>query len=286
MTDPWTPPDLSPKEAAAFVTPGVGLPTHAREPLLRWITNGKYDHEPFQWSVIIDFQNASRQDLGFLMQNQVRTAVAMTALRKLDMKSLTHLLDFLLMAQRPVPGLRPTPPERVAALDAILQAAGAGWRVGDRGGRWGLVAAVNTGVERVVAEVVSSADRAAALLKSAWDAAFGVTPQASHAYHDAVRAVEVYSCPLFSPRDKAATLGKDIAVIRSRPEAWSFALAGSRNSTSVEQLVSAMQLLWHSHTDRHGREDYEDVSIEAARAAVLLASTLVGWFSLGLVTRA
>ncbi|WP_147915210.1 hypothetical protein [Ruania zhangjianzhongii] len=285
MTDLWTPPDLSPEEAAAFVTPGVGLPTHAREPLLRWITNGKYDHDPFRWSVMVDFQNASRQDHGFLVQNEIRTGDAITALRKLDLKRLTYLLDYLLMLQRPVPGFRPNPPDRVEALDAILRAAGAGWRVGDRGGRWGLVAAVNTGVERVVAEVVSSADRAAALLKSAWDAAFGVTPQASHAYHDAVRAVEVYSCPLFSTKDKSATLGKDIAVIRSRPEAWSFALAGSRNSTGVEQLVSAMQLLWHSHTDRHGREDYEDVSIEAARAAVLLASTLVGWFSLGLVKR-
>lgn len=236
------------------------------------------------WSVIVAFQNASRRDLGLRAHNQVRVETALAAFRQFDMVTLTHLLDFLLMRVIYVSDAARRP-GRVEELDAILRAAGAGWRVGERGGRWGLVAAVNTGVAQVVSQVVSAADRSAALLKSAWDGAFGVNPNSSHAYHDAVRAVEVYSGPLFSPNDHKATLGKNIAVLRSKPEAWSFALAGSQNATYVEHLISAMQLLWGSHTDRHGSEDYAGVSLEAARAAVLLASTLVGWFSLGLVTR-
>lgn len=31
-----------------------------------------------------------------------------------------------------------------------------------------------------------------------------------------------------------------------------------------------MQLLWHSQTDRHGSEDYADVTVEGAQAAVPL----------------
>jgi hypothetical protein len=47
-----------------------------------------------------------------------------------------------------------------------------------------------------------------------------------------------------------------------------------------------MKLLWHSHSDRHGHGDYVGVTAEESQAAVLLASTLVGWFAKGLVTKA
>ncbi len=137
----------------------------------------------------------------------------------------------------------------------------------------------------VVQDTLSSADKASELLRSAWESAFGVNPKPSHAYYDAVRSVEVLSCPLISPNDGNATLGKDINVLRSGANKWQFAMSGSRTSSPVEHVISMMQLLWHSQTDRHGRADYEDVSLAESQAAVLLASTLVGWLSKGMLTR-
>lgn len=80
-------------------------------------------------------------------------------------------------------------------------------------------------------------------------------------------------------RSRPATcgsLGKDINVLATKPEAWTFALSGDQ---SVERLLGAFRLLWHSQTDRHGREDYEDVGVDEAQAAVLLATAIVGWLS-------
>jgi len=44
-----------------------------------------------------------------------------------------------------------------------------------------------------------------------------------------------------------------------------------------------LRTLWRGHESRHGRPDYTDASNEEARAAVMLAATLVQWFTTGVV---
>ncbi|MBI9114483.1 hypothetical protein [Sanguibacter suaedae] len=282
----WMPPGLDPERAQAFLTPSTGLPEAASEAIHRWIVDDKYSHESLSWKFMIDFQSASHMDLGLLHQNTVQVGDALKYLRTLTEDQRTYLLDYMLSGLYPRPDIGRAMPERATRLASILRASGAGWTVMARRGRWGLQRVVPVGVTDVVESVLSSADRASALLRTAWSGAFGLESSPSHAYYDAVRAVEVYSCPLISPRDKLGTLGKDINVLRSKPEAWTFALVGSDRTSAVEHLVSAMQLLWHSQTDRHGYADYRDISQLEAQAAVLLASTIVGWLSQGALRRA
>ncbi len=281
----WTPPGLTPDEAEAFLTPSTGLPPTARPALHRWIVKDGTSGNLVRWGFMLDFQAASGIDLGVVHEPFVIVEKAIRFLQALTEEQCVYLLDYLLSHVSPGPRPASPMPSRVDGVASILHSAGAGWQVGNRQGRWGLVRVVPIGVAEAVEGVLSSADRASALLRPAWTGAFGLGSSPSHAYFDAVRAVEVYSCPLVSPNDRSATLGKDINVLRTKPEAWVFALSGGNRSTSIDHLVSTMQLLWHSQTDRHGAADYQDVSVAEAQAAVLLASTLVGWFAQGALQR-
>lgn len=279
----WTPPGLDRDDTKEFLSLGEGIPVSANESIYRWITGNKYNSEGISADFLIDFQTALRVDLGLLHANYTGVGTVKDLLRDWDQKLLEYLVDFLLSRKKA--SLNPEySPQEVTDLKEILRTAGSGWTVGTRNGRYGLREALPDGVVDTVQNVVSENAQAGSLLRSAWESAFGIHPRPSHAYFDAVRAVEVFSCPLISPRDKQATLGKDINVIRNSPHKWRFVL-GDSSELPVEQVLSMMRLLWHSQTDRHGREDYVDVSADEAQAAVLLSSTLVGWFSKGMLYR-
>lgn len=278
----WTPPGLSDEEASSFLELREGIPKNARAEVIRWLIRDKYDHETVDSHEYLQFQTALRQSLGLDPVKLLRVSTVRNWLAALDDATLTALVDFRLSTSSPRPSFDPQPRNQVARIKEILASSGSSWTVGDRSGRWGLVEALPEAVFDVARAVVSQSGQASGLLSSAWTNAFGVHKRPSHAYFDAVRAVEVLSCPLISPRDRAATLGKDINVISNRPDAWVFALAGKH---PVESFLETLRLLWHSQTDRHGHQDYEDVGIDEAQAAVLLATTVVGWLSQGLLKR-
>ena len=278
----WTPPGLSEDDAATFLATREGIPENARPQILRWLIRDKYDHEHVTLDEYLTFQTALRRSLGLLPGKSATTGIVRKWLTELDEGTLTALLDFRLSSAHALPSFNPQPQREVAAIKEILYSAGSSWTVGDRNGRWGLIDALPGAVLDAAQIVVSQSGKASQLLNGAWANAFGTDKRPSHAYFGAVRAVEVFSCPLISPKDKDATLGKDINVVSNKPEAWVFALSGDR---SVERVLGTLRLLWHSQTDRHGREDYEDVSVDEAQAAVLLATTIVGWLSQGLLSR-
>ena len=278
----WTPPGLSEDDAATFLATREGIPENARPQILRWLIRDKYDHESINLDEYLKFQTALRQSLGLLPRKSATTGTVREWLAGLDEGALTALVDFRLSSAYPLPSFNPKPQREVAAMKEILYSAGSSWTVGDRNDRWGLIEALPGAVLDAAQVVVSQSGKASQLLNGAWSNAFGTDKRPSHAYFDAVRAVEVFSCPLISPKDKGATLGKGISVVGNKPEAWIFALSGDQ---SVERLLGTLRLLWHSQTDRHGREDYADVSVDEAQAAVLLATTIVGWLSQGLLKR-
>lgn len=279
----WTPPGLSADSAESFLSTRKGIPENARPQILRWLIRDKYDHEHVDLDEYLKFQTALRRSLGLVARKRAAVDKLREWLDGLDEDTLTALVDFRLSDAYPRPSHNSTPQGEVAAIRRVLYSAGSSWTVGDRSGRWGLIEALPGPVIEAAKTVVSQAGKASPLLESAWANAFGTDKRPSHAYFDAVRAVEVFSCPLISPKDKSATLGKDINVLNNKQEAWTFALSGGH---SIDRLVGTLRLLWHSQTDRHGREDYEDVSVNEAQAAVLLATTIVGWLSQGLLQRA
>ncbi|MFC9360783.1 hypothetical protein ACFTZB_29945 [Rhodococcus sp. NPDC057014] len=279
----WTPPGLDESELEQFLTIERGIPNAANESIHRWLTRDMYGHEFMDVTVFLRFQTAARQDLGFMNVGLTDVDQVLQVLRGLDQTVRAYLVDFML--SEITPSRLGTRPQRVEELQKILGASGAGWQVGLRKERYGLVEVMPGGVVDIVEEAMSAADQASSLLRAAWERAFGIDQSPSHAYYDAVRAVEVLSCPLISPKDANATLGKDINVLRNAPDKWEFSMKGSKFVSPVEHVVSAMQLLWHSQSDRHGRADYEDVSADEAQAAVLLSSTLVGWLSKSMLRR-
>lgn len=279
----WTPVGASSAEIEEFLSLRPGIPVYMRESIIEWMRNGRYNHEYSDLSFLRRFQTASKIYLGIKANKSARYDKLCDFLSELKDYDFVNLVHFML-SEISV-NLNGRLPHRVQSLENILASGGSSYTVGMVGGRYGLTERIPAAVADTVEEVISSSGKASELLSKAWEMAFGVNKSPSHAYSNAVKATEVFSCPLFSPKDKVATLGKDIRVLRNGEEKFHFAMQGPKNSTSTQHLLSMMELLWHSQTDRHGEADYTSVTIEEAQAAVLLSSTLVGWFSKGLVTR-
>lgn len=285
MTDDyvWTPPGATPEELDRFFTLRSGLPHHLFEEVIGWIRALKADSSGWvYWTFLVQFQTVSKEYLGVADGLYSPFERMADFLRKLEEREMIYILHFLLGEIRSRTYRRGGEADD---LESILSRGGSSWAVAPVQDRCGLVERVPVGVAETVEAVISSSGKSSALLQNAWKLAYGPEKSPSHAYFDAVRAVEVLSCPLFSPKDQEPTLGKDINVLRNKPSGFAFIMTGSKHSTAPEHLLSMMQLLWHSQTDRHGSDDYKDVSIEEAQAAVLLASTLIGWLSKGMITR-
>lgn len=279
----WTPPGATPEAIEKFLSLRPGIPDYMRESVIDWFRRGKYNHETADIGFLLRYQTVAKQDIGMRAGAHVKHGELSQFLRTLDQETFASLIHFLL-SEIHLPNGRYRD-ARAEALQKILAEGGSSWMVGTVQGRLGLVERIPSAVAATVENVISSADKASGLLQKAWELAFGANKSPSHAYFDAVRAVEVLSCPLFSPKDKEPTLGKDINVLRNKPTGFEFVMSGSKQATATEHLLSMMQLLWHSQSDRHGSDDYQDVSVEEAQAAVLLASTLIGWFSKGMIRR-
>jgi hypothetical protein len=122
------------------------------------------------------------------------------------------------VGMRPVRGTEP-----LAHLNYILERGGSAYRVGKR----------RLGLERRVDEQVGATiDRAAAVagnpagkhLRRAWDETYGLHPDPTTAYREALRAVEALACPLALLTSPRPTLGTVIAHLRQAADKWEVAI--------------------------------------------------------------
>lgn len=277
---PWTPLGASEEEVEEFLALREGLPPYLYESIIRWIRARKVSESWVYWEFLVEFQEASRMSLGVATGTYTRFDDLASFLRKLRPEKMANLLDFMLGT---LDSYRAD--EAAQELEKSLATGGSSWAVGVRGGRRGLVARMPASVVDVVASVTSTSDKAGAKLAQAWDKAYGPDAQPTDAYVAAVRAVEILICPLVSPNNDRATLGTAIRDLRNQGGSWTFAMKhGDGTDTSLE-VVGILQLLWKGQNDRHGSGEYADVTIEEAQAAVLLASTVVGWLAKGMLRR-
>lgn len=277
----WTPPGLDEDGVKQFLSLEDGIPKSANTEVYSWFFGELSDYDWANMTLFVKFQTSFRKDLGLTSTESQQVYEAKRFLQGLDQQTLAYLVDFCLSHFVASDDVR-----EVESMDRILKTSGAGWKVGIQDGRYRLMHVLPSGVIEDVDHVISLNEKSGGLLRKAWNSAFGINKQPSHAYYDAVRAVEVLSVPLISPKDKRATLGKNISVLQNAPHKWDFVLNDPAKSlSSVEHVVSMMKLLWHSHNDRHGHESYKDVSVAESQAAVMLASTLVGWLSQGMLKR-
>lgn len=150
-----------------------------------------------------------------------------------------------------------------------------------------LVERVDPTVAEAVEQTIDTAPPTAGeLLRDAWRQVYGLHPDPTAGFHDAVRAVEEVACPLVLPEDGAATLGKVIAHLRQGAHLWAFTLVDRNGADSVEPLVGMLDRLWTGQVSRHGggQKSREQTTGEA-QVAVHLAATLVQLLGAGALTR-
>jgi hypothetical protein len=142
-----------------------------------------------------------------------------------------------------------------------------------------------TAADAVERSAAVSGDEAGRYLRHAWTATYGLHPDPTTAYREAVRAVEAAACPLVLPNDPKPTLGKAIAHLKQTSNNWALAIAGD-GAAGVAPLVAMLELLWTGQVSRHaGASTSRDQRQIEAEAAVALAATLVHWFAIGVVRR-
>lgn len=172
-------------------------------------------------------------------------------------------------------------------LGIVMAEGGSLWTVQAEPPHWSLVRRVNDGTKAQIALVTEPSTDAARKIRSAWHACYRLAPDYDVAYRDAVRAVEAVAIPATIPNaTTSGSLGTVAAHLRDTVDQWSVAGLDARQVASGQTLLAMTKTLWHNQ-ERHARADgtIVDVSQVEAEAAVALATTLVQWFSAGLVTR-
>ncbi|MGJ0121013.1 hypothetical protein ACQ7HM_17565 [Williamsia sp. MIQD14] len=176
---------------------------------------------------------------------------------------------------------------RAEEIEALLERSKSAWRVGTRAGKPGLVRRVPLGVQAGADSVMARAAKAGVRLASAWEALYSPAPNVSEAYRLAILAVEDAAIPVVSPTNKSATLGTVLSQMENQGD-WSLQMTREHpKAPPREVVIGMMRMLWHGQHDRHGGQPSApgNVSDDEAKVAVGLATTLVDWFSAGLVSR-
>ena len=275
----WEPFGLDDDERAAYEVLVDGVPDWMAESLYAWIVQ----------AMPVDILGGVLGHVCRTIQNQCRVALNVSAaaatvdkfwiadrLRSISPTDVLRVGDWLLahvadMSERD-------------ALDALLHSGRSLWMVGERNGRFGLVRRVPEGVQRAVESTIASAGKAGGLLARAWADVHGIEQKPSSGYSLAVRAVEAAAIPVVQPKNTSATLGTVLGQMKADGD-WRLPLREHTDAPGPEMLLAMMRTLWFGHRDRHGGADYSDVTQDEARAAVMLAATLVEWLSSGAIER-
>lgn len=172
-------------------------------------------------------------------------------------------------------------------LDALLERSKSAYKIGVRASLPGLVRRVPIGVHVAADSVMARAGRAGTRLAKAWEALYGLIPNASEAYRLAILAVEDAAVPVVSANNPRATLGTVLKQIEDQMD-WRLPMEREHNkAASPDVLIGMLRMLWHGQHDRHGGQPSApgNVSIDEAQVAVALAVALVQWFDAGLIQR-
>ena len=255
------------------------FPRYLREAIFQWMHDSLESSSGFvSTEFLINFQNASRVDIGFQSNRYLNwNDQLLPYLREIDDAIFTNLLDYLASST-------PFEPGTEHPLEYILSEGGSAWTIM----RWNdiyarLTRRVPEGVTEAFHDVLSATDRASRKLQEAWVDAYGPEPRASVAYSNAVVAVETAALTVIPVNKQDATLANLFSILEAEKPKWQLVLRDSDKAPGAKSLAAMLRTLWRGHQSRHGRPDYTDATLEEARAALVLAATLVQWFTSGVI---
>jgi hypothetical protein len=179
--------------------------------------------------------------------------------------------------------------EPLARLDYILESGGSAYRVANQ--RLGLGRRAGEHTEAMFQRAAAAAGGSAGQhLRRAWDEAYGLHPDPTTAYREAVRAVEAMACPSILPSAPRPTLGTVIDHLKQATGKWEVRIPGrdaDGAASGVRTLIAMLELLWTGQVSRHaGSPASRDQLPVEAEAALPLASTIVHWFAIDAIRRA
>lgn len=277
-TESWSPVIPNGREEALTEE----FPGYLREAIFRWVEGViGTDYNYAYGTKFVDFQNAYRVDLGFTADGYYHWAnEVLPHLRKLNDAQFTNLIDYLASRSYFRPGTQ-------HALEKPLSDGGSAWTVI----RWNdtyarLAKRVPDGVQAAVRGTLQATDLASVKLQEAWLDAYGTNPRASVAFSHAVVAVEIAAFSVIDTGNPEPTLSNLFSILEAKTPRWTLIFRDSEKAPGPATLAAMLRALWRGHESRHGRPDYADATLDEARAAVILAATLVQWFTSGAVVPA
>ncbi|MFJ4166842.1 hypothetical protein ACIPY5_14925 [Microbacterium sp. NPDC089698] len=273
---PWDADDI---EYEAMLTAREMLPDHVRPAVMDWLDralrqfNGNDSIHLIQTSLHVDLELDTNL---FYDASEVLDAVVERGDR-----FLIRTIDLLLATQNSLYESY----NAALTLDMYLSRGASSIAVTESDeGPYRITRRLPDGVEQVASTATETANEAAGRhLASAWRAATAFDADASKAMVEAIRAVEAAAGPVITPKEQPPRLGKIVAALKDSPR-WRLTLQSRDDGHPDHRLVliGMLETLAFAQRDRHGGEPAAPVE---AMGHVQLASTLVSWFSTGVVTR-
>ncbi|WP_336211860.1 hypothetical protein [Nonomuraea sp. LPB2021202275-12-8] len=194
------------------------------------------------------------------------------------------LVDAVLAIKEPLANATDVAVQRERVL-WVIHVKELGFRLAEAGSVWQVNRDLSGLEERVDGAVRSSVDAALAAadddtstcLRKAWDKAYGLQPDPSEAYSQAVKAVEAATIPVYLPGTPKPTLGTVLRKLENSSSPYTLVVdAGDGTPAPADPVVALMRLLWEGHRDRHpGGTTTKPITLESARAAVQIAVLIV-----------
>lgn len=170
------------------------------------------------------------------------------------------------------------------ALDNILKRGSSKWKVGHRCGYPGLEQRVIPMMQEAADQLKESSESYSSFLSKSWHCAFGIHPNYSDAYSNAIKAIEAKTTGIIAPNDKTATLSKIAKVMRDQN--WHYSIESSYRATGRDGIIQElMSALMNNHVDRHGSSETKNITEKQACAAVFSAVFVIQAFQSNLVSR-
>lgn len=261
------------------------LPPDLRSPLRSWLRSvlllqGIYPGTDYiNISLGHDLQTALQRDFGLPANGFPELNPLLDQLFS-EQKLLFRAVDYLLSQMQSASS------SKAGQLARMLDQSRAKYAVDMSNYRPRLTMRLVDGIEETVQEAVNASDTTAGqLLATAWSYAFGMEPKPQEAMDAAVKAAERAVTPIICPVHPKPSLGIAARVVMDQKD-WDHGLRVDGGFAPANETIYCMlQTLWAGQQYRHVDQHAIPPTVEQARTHVMLAATIVGWFSSGSVGR-